>query len=151
LPPRPKPGVPPATPAQSESRYLRQLLDAYGDHLGSQLSDTAALVGHKDLTRDFLRQRERFYHAESLRNFARDTVPDGTFDDLQDEIYHGVVDICERTHENGFARMSETVSHATHVATTSNPLASTVKTQDRQGICHQLANDDRLTWVPDHE
>ncbi len=47
---------------------------------------------------DYLRQRERFYHAESLKNFARDTVPTGTFDALQDEIYHGVIDVCEDYH-----------------------------------------------------
>ncbi|MGL9649951.1 hypothetical protein Q7I60_18615, partial [Escherichia coli] len=98
-----------------------------------------------------LRQRERFYHAESLKNFARDTVPAGTFDALQDEIYHGVIDVCEDYHLSGFARMKETMKHATTIAVTSNPLVTSIKTQDRQGICHQLANDDRLIWVPDNE
>ncbi|ELY3221522.1 TPA: ABC-three component system protein, partial [Salmonella enterica subsp. enterica serovar Agona] len=100
---------------------------------------------------DYLRQRERFYHAESLKNFARDTVPAGTFDALQDEIYHGVIDVCEDYHLSGFARMKETMKHATTIAVTSNPLVTSIKTQDRQGICHQLANDDRLIWVPDNE
>lgn len=151
LPPRPNPDQPPHTPAKNESRYIRQILDAYGDHLGDSLTDAASLGPHHSFKRDYLRQRERFYHAESLKNFARDTVPNGTFDALQDEIYHGVVDVCESTHPNGFERMKATISQAATVAATSNPLVSTMKTQDRQGICHQLANEDRLKWVPGND
>nr|WP_248698855.1 ABC-three component system protein [Escherichia coli] len=47
--------------------------------------------------------------------------------------------------------MKETMKHATTIAVTSNPLVTSIKTQDRQGICHHLANDDRLIWVPDNE
>ena len=151
LPARPNPTAPPDNPAENESRYIRQLLDAYGSHLDLQLEDISSLDGHNTLLCDFLRQRERFYHAESLRNFARDTVPKGTFDALQDEVFHGVVDIAEGAHSNGFERMKATVVQASLVAATANPLASAVKTQDRQGICHQLANIDRLQWVPDDE
>lgn len=151
LPARPDPEVPPVVPEASESRYIRQLLDAYGDHLGTSLHDMSALVAHSKLEKDFRRQRERFYHAEALRNFARDTVPDGTFDDLQDEVYHGVVDVTDATHPNGYERMKATVVQASTVALTSNPLASVTKSQDRQGICHQLANEDRLKWVMDDD
>jgi hypothetical protein len=151
LPPRPNPSAPPDAPVQQESRYIRQIFDAYSDHLGVTLADAIDLESHKNLKRDYDRQRVRFYHAESLRNFARDTVPQGTFETLQDEIYHGVVDVCEGTHVNGFNRMSATITQAAQVALSSNPLASSIQTQDRQGICHQLANDDRLTWVSNYE
>lgn len=151
LPARPNPEAPPTVPAPSESRYVRQLLDAYGDRLGSSLHDMSALVAHDMLEKDFRRQRERFYHAEALRNFARDTVPKGTFDDLQDEVYHGVVDVTDSTHPNGYERMKATVAQASSVALTANPLASVIKSQDRQGICHQLANEDRLKWVIDDD
>jgi hypothetical protein len=149
LPARPTPAAPPNTPSAAESRYIRQLLDAYGDHVGSVLSGPDDLEPHKALEKDYLRQRERFYHAESLRNFARDTVPEGTFDALQDEVHQGVVDICEDAHNDGFARMKATLNQSTQIAITANPLAPATKTQDRQGICHQLANNDRLTWVPE--
>ncbi|EGI1278175.1 hypothetical protein H6265_005059 [Escherichia coli] len=86
-----------------------------------------------------------------MKNFARDTVPAGTFDQLQDEIFHGVIDLCEDFHDSGFERMKATIKQATIIAVTSNPLVSSFKTQDRQGICHQLANDDRLNWVPNNE
>jgi hypothetical protein len=149
LPTRPASEAPPTAPAPSESRYIRQLLDAYGDYLGSPFPDMSALDAHNRLGRDFRRQRERFYHAEALRNFARDTVPDGTFDDLQEEVYNGVVDITDATHPNGYERMKATVTQASSVALIANPLASVTKSQDRQGICHQLANEDRLKWVMD--
>lgn len=151
LPLRPQPLMPPDMPSTVENRYIRQLLDAYGHHMRAHFQDPTGLEPHAVLKRDYLRQRERFYHAESLRNFARDTVPDGTFAALQDEVYYGVVDICEDSHPDGFARMKATIQLSGSIAATSNPLASAFKTQDRQGICHQLANDDRLTWVPEHE
>lgn len=148
LKPRPAVPSPPTDPHPEESRYIRQLFDAYGDHLGVPIASTGDLSRHTVLSRDFLRQRERFYHAEALKNFARDTVPEGTFAALQDEIFHGVIDHCEGVHANGFERMKATVAQAAHVASTSNPLVPATKTQDRQGICHQLANEDRLNWVP---
>lgn len=149
LPQRPDPDKPPEAPAETESRYIRQLLDAYGDQLGAAMTDPVALDAHTAIKRDFLRQRERFYHAESLRNFARDTVPEGTFAALQDEVCHGVIDICEGHHQDGFERMRATLIQAAALSLTANPLSSVTKKQDCQGICHQLANDDRLTWVPD--
>lgn len=147
LPPRPHPDKPPETPAKTESRYIRQLLDAYGEQLGTALNDTVALDTHATIKRDFLRQRERFYHAEALRNFARDTVPEGTFAALQEEVCHGVIDVCEGHHPDGFERMRATLTQAAALSLTANALSSVTKKQDCQGICHQLANDDRLTWV----
>lgn len=151
LPPRPNIQRPPALPGAHESRYIRQLLDAYGEHAGVHLTDIAALENHLSLARDFSRQRERFYHAEALRNFSRDTVPDGTFTSLQEEIFQGVVDVCEDSHPSGFERMKATVSQASLVVSTASPLAPVTKVQDRQGICHQLVNEDRLRWMVDDD
>ena len=147
LPPRPLHQAPPSQPQTHESRYIRQLLDAYADHVGSDFADIDSLSTHANLTTDFRRQRERFYYAEALRNFARDTVPDGTFAQLQEEIYQGVVDICESSYLNGFDRMKAAVSQAALITSTANPLSPATTVHDRQGICHQLANNDRLQWV----
>lgn len=151
LPARPDPEGPPVLPTEPESRYVRQLLDAYGDHLGEPLKDMTSLTAYKALEKDMQRQRERFFHAEALRNFARDTVPEGTFDKLQDEVFHSVVDITESSYQDGYNRMKATMAHASTIALTSSPLVSVIKSQDRQGICHQLANVDRLKWVTDDE
>ncbi len=147
LPIRPAPITPPTEIAISESRYIQQLLAAYEEHAGSPIPDVSDLNTKPDLKRDFLRQRERFYHAESLRNFARDTVPSGTYEALQEDIYQGVVDICDARHEDGFARMRATVIQSAQVSVSHSPLSSVARPQDKQGICHQLANEDRLIWV----
>lgn len=147
LRPRPPTENPPTEIQPSESRYIKQIYLAYSDHLSQKIENQADLNGHPNLGDDFLRQRERFYHAESLRNFARDSVPDGTFDSLQDEVYHGVIDKHNMPYQDGLARMHETLSQSASLAIESNPLLSVIKVQDRQGICHQLANRDKLTWV----
>lgn len=147
LPPRPAHLSPPDEPQQHESRYIRQLLDAYGEHANAEYADLPALAENAAMHGNFLRQRERFYHAEALRNFARDTVPEGTFANLQEEIYQAVADVCDADHANGFNRMTAAVTQAASVSSTSNPLSPATNVQDRQGICHQLANDDRLQWV----
>jgi hypothetical protein len=63
-------------------------------------------------------------------------------------VFQGVVDISEATHPSGYDRMKATVAQAALVSSTSNALALATRVQDRQGICHQLANEDRLTWTP---
>ncbi|MBF2089762.1 MAG: hypothetical protein IGR80_10135 [Synechococcales cyanobacterium K44_A2020_017] len=153
LPPRPAIPNPPEDHDAIESRYIKQLLNAYASHLGTPINDIEELsTSSKPILRnDFSTQRERFYYAEYLRNYARDTVPDGTFERLQKEIYHSVVDICDNDHRDGLARMKATVSQAAQIPIVSNPLASVVQTQDKQGICHQLANEDQLIWVQTEE
>lgn len=150
LPPRPCVTPPPEDYDIEESRYIQQLFTACEDHLGIPVNGLSDLSSTPRLRDELLRQRERFYHAESLRNFARDTVPEGTFERLQDEIYHGVIDICEGDHKDGLMRMRATVSQAAMLPTPSSPLQSVVQVQDKQGICHQLANGDQLVWVPNY-
>jgi C-terminal domain 6 of the ABC-three component (ABC-3C) systems len=90
LPARPKPAVPPDEIQAHESIYVGKLLDAYADHTKAIVPDIGTLKKWSRLDRHFKRQREAFFHAESLRVFVRDKVEPGTFESLQDEIYHGV-------------------------------------------------------------
>lgn len=147
LPARPQVQPPPDEIDSSESRYIQQIFEAYSDHADDNIQDVSCLNDKPDLKTDFVRQRERFYSAESLRNFSRDTVPAGTFEALQEEIFQGVVDACESDHIDGLARMRGTISQSGQLSLTSNALSSVIKIQDKQGVCHQLANTDRLTWV----
>jgi hypothetical protein len=146
LPPRGHPDVPPAEPTAAESLYLRKLLDAYGDHLGKPVPAKDELASHPGLQGHYNRQRVLFYSAESLRNFARDRTPPRTFDSLQDDVYHGVIDICEGVHTDSLERLRSTVSTAGQLDISGNALGGVTRVTDKQGICHQLANDDRLTW-----
>ena len=143
---RPVPGKPPVVPADDESRYLHHLFEAYGDNKKMMLTKLDDLSSWPELTSHYHRQRENFYQAESLRNFARDTVPPGTFESLQDEVHAGIVDIAEAVHADGLACLTAVTHAATMLPLTENGLISVVKIHDRRGICHQLANVDRLKW-----
>ena len=147
LPDRPRAvPVPPYQPDESGSRYVQQLFEAYGDHTKSNVVDLACLTVRSDLAEHFHRQRESFFHAEALRNFARDSVPVGTFEELQTEVHAGVIDVEAAAHADGYARVNAVTQAAVSLVLTSNGLMSVVKVQDRKGMCHQLANEDRLRW-----
>ncbi|SHN72390.1 ABC-three component system protein [Desulfovibrio litoralis] len=147
LPKRPSIPSPPNTHAQTESRYIEQLFEAYSDHKSCSLSTINCLSPWPNLANHLQRQREYFYYAESLRNFARDSVPVGTFEELQGEVHAGVVDVAESSqHKDSLDRVNAVTSAAISMQLTSNPLIQVTKAQDRKGICHQLANEDRLIW-----
>lgn len=151
LPPRDAIQSPPEEPTEVESLYLRKLLDAYGDHLGQEVAAKRALEPHPHLEEHYNRQRVLFYSAESLRNFARDRTPPLTFASLQDDIYHGVIDICEAVHADALERLRATVRTAGSIDVSGNALVGVTRVADKQGICHQLANDERLTWKEKHD
>jgi hypothetical protein len=147
LPSRPRPDSPPEIPAQGERRYVEQLIEVYREKLNDAKFHMGSINNHSWTSKHFPRQREAFYCAESLRVFARDSVPDGTFAKLQEDVYAGVVEVEESEHPNGHARLSQVLQAATQMDLSANALISVSDPQDRKGICHQLANEDRLTWV----
>jgi hypothetical protein len=146
LPARLTSPLPPANIAAGETRYVAQLLEAYGDNQNTTYAEPDALT--KSHQRHLIRARESFYCAEALRSFSRDTLPDGAFENLQDQILDGVIDTAEAEHDCGLTRVNATTSHATNLNLTSSALLGRVEPSDRKGVVHQLANDDRLTWVP---
>jgi hypothetical protein len=146
IPPRPAGSPPPPAIAPGESKYVSHLLDAYADHTKKAVPDPAALKAWPKLHGHFSRQREAFYQAEALRVFARDTVPEGTFEAFQGDIYDGVIDTHDASHPDGYVRVCEVTKAARELQITANPLISCTNPKDRDGICHQLANEDRLKW-----
>lgn len=147
IPARPKPDAPPDEIGQNESVYVGKLMDAYSDHTKATITDAKALKGWNKLDLHFKRQREAFYHAESLRVFVRDKVEPGTFESLQQEIYHGVVDTCDADYDDGYKRVVAVTDAAHSLQISAHPLAPSTFVQDKHGICHQLANEDRLKWT----
>jgi hypothetical protein len=146
LPTRPASEKPPKEVAATESRYVTQLLGAYGEHIGTIITSPSALFVPK-LKNHFHRQREAFYEAESLRVFARDSAPEGTFESLQDDIYDGVIDIHDTIHADGYERVCAVTKAARDMQITANALITCVNPKDRDGICHQLVNEERLQWT----
>lgn len=147
LPTRPVPPLPPDEIAAKESRYIEQLLEAYAQHKSQATATISDLKNWKALEDHFRRSRESFYHAEALRVFVRDKVEPGTFESLQETIYDSVIDTCDAVHADGYARVVAVTNFALTVALDAHPLAPSAFPADRRGICHQLANEDRLKWT----
>jgi len=142
---RPKSELPPVNPASPESRYVQQLLEAYSD-CGEKVISHEEVVRFPTFESHFNRSRQVFYEAESLTKFARDTVPNGTFESLQDEVFLGVKDVEEDDHDTAFKRVKEVTKTASGLNVSGNGLSGVITSKDLQGICHQLANEDKLTW-----
>ena len=145
LPPRPASVKPPAKLHLSEIGYVKQLLSAYSEHSGTPVPTPASVPAGK-LRDHFHRQREYFYEAESLRVFARDNVPNGTFEGLQNDIYSGVIDTHDAPHVDGYHKVCTVTKAARDLHITANALITCTNPADRDGICHQLVNDERLYW-----
>ncbi|MFI9411367.1 ABC-three component system protein [Nocardia gamkensis] len=145
LPNRPHPPTPSEEPTEDEQRYVAKLLAAYAERHGDEFTPSLA-AHHPQASNHYLRQRVAFYSAEALRMFARDSVPVGTFDKLQEQIFEGVVDVHDANHADGLERLLEVMRAAHGLAITANGLLPVVEIRDRTGICHQLANDDKLSW-----
>lgn len=146
---RPDPQLPPDAPDASEARYIAQLLGAYEDHLGHPCPAPSALDGEPALRGHLARQREAFYRAESLREFERDSLADDSaFESVKDQIERGVIDVCDADHASGYARVVAVTREARHLQPTDYVLIGFMSGEDRVGICHHLANEDRLRWVP---
>jgi hypothetical protein len=148
LPQRPPVPVPPTAPAPAESKFVRELLLAYADHLKSPVSAPSDLAAHTSLAHHFDDARREFYSAESLRAFSRDTLPPGQFENLQDEIHAGVMDDVRTPHADGFQCVLAVVKTARFLQF-SHPLTGQMSTRDRGGVCHQLVNDGKIFWVKD--
>lgn len=146
LAPRPSAPPPPDEISPAEARYVAQLVEVYADSAVTDL-EPAKLSSHPKVGGHFSRQRIAFYRAESLRLYARDSVPPGTFELLQDDVHAGVVEIAERAFPTGMERLSEVLTTSGGLDLSAHTLISVATMDDRKGICHQLANDDRLTWV----
>jgi hypothetical protein len=147
LPPRPDVPSPPDVPEESEAGYIRKLWDAYADHLLAPVSCAKDLGDRDDLVEHLGDSRIEFFSAEALRAFSRDTLPPRAFEKLQAEVHSGVRDEIRASQDDGYARVLAVVKSARSLQLTSHPLVSRLSVPDRGGICHQLANEDQVTWV----
>lgn len=149
---RPLPDRPPAeeTPqdiGEHETPYVQKMQDVYEERYGPSVSTLEQVEKNPEAKANLQNQREAFYRAEQLRTFCRDSVPPGTFAWVQKAVYSGVKEVEEDDHETGWARLKAVVNTAQIMHLGSNQLIDKVEPDDRKGICHQLANDGKLTWV----
>lgn len=147
VPPRPGHDAPPGEVGAHEARYVAQLIEVYAEKEPTETFAVATVSSHGKFGSHFQRQRESFYSAEALRLYARDSVPPGTFEALQTDVFSGVVEVAESSHQTGMDRLTSVLTTSGQLDLSAHALISVSSLRDRKGICHQLANDDHLTWV----
>ena len=144
---RPTVSGPPEELNEIEVRYVEQLIDVYSERYPSEAFTAVDLSSDSTVGKHFRRQRFSFYSAEALRLYARDSVPEGTFEALQNDIYGGVIEVAESDHSSGMDRLTNVLTVSGALDLSSHTLISVSNMDDRKGMCHQLANEDRLNWM----
>jgi hypothetical protein len=132
---------------KSETTYVNQLLRAYGSESKEDYKKVEELDSKELYKNHFNRARISFHHAEQLRNFSRDSLPVDTFEDFQNEILVGIIDIVDDNHLNSFIKVKEAEKEARKIVISSNPLKDVSIINDRSGVCHQLVNDKKIKWI----
>jgi hypothetical protein len=133
-----------------EIPYITNIFNAYGTRLKKTINSEKDFETESILTGHFLRQRNNFYHAESLEQFSRDVLPTGntSFKDLKDEVYEQIIEVCESvSYLDGVVKMDEAIKMAKTGTYNSNPLSGELKSNDKSGICHHLSNENRIKWI----
>ena len=50
------------------------------------------------------------------------------------------------TYENAFKKLTAVLDHSVLLNIMSNPLTVTISLHDKQGICHHLVNEGKISW-----
>lgn len=146
-PDRPKADMPPTVPTLFELQYIQQLLAAYADHLKTPVPDISSLNSHSNLVEHLHRSRTDYFMADSLNRFYRDQFPAGAFDHVVKHVFDGVIETAETDFPDALARVRETVKNAATLTLSQTEYTRYVEPGDKKGICHHLANDNKLRWV----
>ncbi|WP_332811437.1 ABC-three component system protein [Sphingomonas sp.] len=143
LPPAPD-GHTPAAIAPGETVYVGKLLEVYSEQAGVAMTSAADLDAHDQWKDDLQKQRVRFYDAEAFMAHYRDQTEPGTIEDFAEQI-HDAIEPAVATETGAFSRLTAALTSAAQTAPAS-VLAPRAKVRVKQGVCHQLANDDRVSW-----
>lgn len=132
-----------------ELMYVQQLFDVYTEYGGVEIKNKEDLLSNNMLKQHFDDCRNSFFSAESLKEFSRDNLPPSidAFGELKNEVYATIRNIILMEHKNGFNRLLCSSQAAITAQYLNNPLHVELKTEDKDGICHHLANENKVKWV----
>jgi hypothetical protein len=147
LPTRPPSAAPPHTPLAHETRYVTQLFAVYAERRQAASVDLTNLDHEPRDRRHFDVCRQQFYCAESLKEFARDATSPGTFGGFQQDVLSTITPVLYEEHENAFALVNATLKAAALMPPAANALYTVADARDKQGVCHQLVNDNDIDWI----
>jgi hypothetical protein len=144
---RPPPPQPPSEVAAKETAYVTQLYAVIAEHLGLDVKAVADFAQNQQMQRIFDRSRITFYSAEGLKELARDQMADAAFfDSLLGYFKDGLFYAYSAIGHSGLDRLSATVQAAQSLQIGAHILELHATPNDREGICHHLANDGAIEW-----
>lgn len=150
LPWKPPPKIPEVADPKVESGYTAAIIAALEDHLGVEIINVGDLP--EKYQKAYARQRGHFWDAEGVRRNLRDLLPEGEqeFSAMKNDLFNGVIEICEADYDDGYLRMTATLTKAADFTLAGSVLVkfpSMVRATHKKGMCHMLVNDDQLHWV----
>lgn len=134
-----------------EQKYTKSLFEVYEEDCGQKVNSISDLQGKDPYMKHFIDQRRSFYSAESLEKFSRENFPDAhpmPFDDLKDDaevVLNTTLQLSAK--ENGYRRVLLSNQEIKRQDFSSNPLSLEIKPLDKDGLCHHLVNEERITWI----
>lgn len=140
------PGVTPSAIQAEELEYLEQLRQVYEEAAGTVFATADDVLAHPDHGNHLTDQRTRFFEAASFRRFHRDNTAPDALQSFENDIYHGVIEVHREPHSKKLDRVNAVMKHAGVIQV--GLLRSMTRVPVRQGMCHHLANEGRLTWTP---
>jgi hypothetical protein len=126
--------------------YIDQLRQIYEEVAGKVFATADEVLADPDQGERLRLQRTRFFEAAAFTRFHRDNTAPGTVETFRDDVYHGVIEVYSGSHASRFERVQAVMKHAGVLQVALLGRASRIPV--RQGICHHLANERRLRWMP---
>ena len=130
-----------------ENTYINHILDTYSEIENTNINKEN--IPDKYIEH-FKRQRKYYYSAFTIEKITRDACKNKKpFLDIKEDIYDSIIDTVEdKSIETGYQRLSNSLREARHCQISdSNELSKIVDNSSKQGICHYLANEDKVKWV----
>ena len=144
---RPPPPTPPSAVAATENGYILQLFSVIAEQLGAPVSATADFSTNPEMWRLFSRSRVTFYSAEGLKELARDQMADASFfETFLQHFADGLFHTYTRDWSSGLCRLQATAQAAQSLQLEAHVLTPHATPNDRQGVCHHLANIGDIIW-----
>ena len=128
--------------------YVEREIEAYKESVSRpHLLGIADFAQNQQMQRIFDRSRITFYSAEGLKELARDQMADAAFfDSLLGYFKNGLFYAYSAIGHSGLNRLSATVQAAQSLQVGAHVLEPHATPNDREGICHHLANDGTIEW-----
>lgn len=149
---REKPNIPgEISSEEQELNYIKELYKVYSLEIGQDVLEVEHLRGNNKFYDHLFRQREDFYVAQALKRFSRDEYLDTEpYIEVRNQIFKGIIDFCEDDHKSYYKKVNTTLAMARGIILESMEFGI-VSPNEKVGMCHDLVNDNEISWVESDE